>query len=324
MRSADAMIASMAINSNILDTLNKATHNTVGLVDDALNGSSNNNNSSSSSPSINQKFAVGQSVIYLPFKEIKSDLAFIGAKNAIISGKVGKITKILSDLYLIAVPNEDGDEVVTSAAEGELDAVKPPMKISSGGIPVGKDFQRREVLDFLHNIPSLTKVPSSAVGIQKENYGPDGSVYLYTERLPDGHPVTIEFHFVPGDPGCTIYVVKTLTNELIWLNGNDTEDGGLYISDFEDWNLSEADRIDAALVKEMASNDKDDTDYVDKLIGKKGEKAPSHKIIKTPKIKKNFRTEPKTTFDDKGQGLFFGSSVDRHHWVVSKVTHRAF
>jgi hypothetical protein len=83
------------------------------------------------------------------------------------------------------------------------------------------------------------------MGIMKEVLEPSHVVYMHTERLPNGKPYTVEFHMVPGDSDADVYVVRDFDNHPL-------EETGFTIEDLEDWNLSEADHIDALFAEEMA------------------------------------------------------------------------
>jgi hypothetical protein len=104
---------------------------------------------------------------------------------------------------------------------------------------------RETVRQFLSNVSYLTSVPDNQHGIVKEVLEPDHVVYMHTESLPNGKPYTVEVHMVPGELFADVYVVRDFDNHLL-------EENGFTIEDMEDWNLSEADRIDALFAKEMA------------------------------------------------------------------------
>jgi hypothetical protein len=177
---------------------------------------------------------VGSSVVYRPFPLGEGAPSFLVSEQRRLSGQTGKVASIRSEVYNVEMPGEE----VVSAVGDELEFIESAR-------PMSNDSMRETVREFLSNVPSLTKVPDSQLGITKEYLEPSHVVYFYTETLPNGRPYTVEFHMVPGELDADVYVVRDFDNQP--LDGD-----GFTIEDLTDWNLSEVDRVDALFAKEMA------------------------------------------------------------------------
>lgn len=100
------------------------------------------------------------------------------------------------------------------------------------------DSWRQLALDILKQVPSLTKVPEKQQGIHKEVLGADHNAYWYTEKLPTGGWVTVEFHVDPTSGWTEIYVQSEYDGKVL---------DHFTIEDLEDYSPGEIDRIDTAV-----------------------------------------------------------------------------
>jgi hypothetical protein len=202
---------------------------------------------------------VGSRVVYWPFPLSSGAPAFLVTGRRRLAGQTGKVVSVRSEVYNVEMPGEE----LVSAAGDELEFIESAR-------PVSNDSMRETVREFLSNVPSLTKVPDSQMGIAKERLEPSHVVYMYTETIANGRPYTVEFHMVPGELDADVYVVRDYDNHPL-------EEAGFTIEDLTDWNLSEADHVDALLAKEMArtglkdspvEGEEDEDDFVPGLDGK--------------------------------------------------------
>jgi hypothetical protein len=177
---------------------------------------------------------VGGEVIYRPFPLGPGAPEFLVSEQRRLSGVRGKVVSVRSEVYNVEMPGEE----VVSAVGDELEFIESAR-------PISNDPMRETVREFLSNVPSLTKVPASQMGIMKEVLEPSHVVYMHTETLPNGKPYTVEFHMVPGELDADVYVVRDYDNHPL-------EEAGFSIEDVSDWNLSEVDHVDALFSKEMA------------------------------------------------------------------------
>jgi hypothetical protein len=205
--------------------------------------------------SIVSKAFVGSRVVYRPLPLSSDAPSFLVTEQRRLAGQTGKVVSVRSEVYNVEMPGEE----VVSAVEDELEFIESAR-------PVSNDSMRETVREFLSNVPSLTKVPGSQMGIAKERLEPSHVVYMYTETLANGRPYTVEFHMVPGELDADVYVVRDYDNHPL-------EEAGFSIEDLTDWNLSEVDHVDALFAKELARTGVRDSpvaedDFVPGLDGK--------------------------------------------------------
>jgi hypothetical protein len=184
--------------------------------------------------SIASRAVVGSLVVYRPFPLGEGAPSFLVSEQRRLAGQTGKVVSIRSEVYNVEMPGEE----VVSAVEDELEFIESAR-------PFSNDPMRETVREFLSNVPSLSKVPVTQMGIAKEKLEPSHVVYMHTETLPNGKPYTVEFHMVPGELDADVYVIRDFDNRPL-------EEAGFSIEDLTDWNLSEVDHVDALFAAEMA------------------------------------------------------------------------
>jgi hypothetical protein len=210
---------------------------------------------SSQRAEIRSKGVIGSDVVYRPLPLGVGAPDFLVSAQRRLSGQTGKVLSIKSEIYNVEMPGEE----VVSAVEDELEFIDSSR-------PPSNDPMRELVREILLNVNALSRVPDTQMGIMKEVLEPSHVVYMHTERLPNGKPYTVEFHMVPGDSDADVYVVRDFDNHPL-------EETGFTIEDLEDWNLSEADHIDALFAAEMArsgtqDNQVEEEDIAPSLDGK--------------------------------------------------------
>jgi hypothetical protein len=223
---------------------------------------------------------LGQQVLYQP-KTFTNFPLFMSRKASIYSGTVGKVVAIESELYKVEMP--DKEEVIASASE--LSVVREPELIESKR-RADQDPHRFEVAELLKNVTSLGGKVQKPADIFYEKVSSDHEVYYYSATMPDRKVYTIEFHLDPDEGWGQYYVLRGvgLGNELL------LEDD----IDIDDWNLSEADRIDQVITESIGGT-------VSKQ--ERAQSLPEHKVVKR-------EPEPETKFDERGQGLLFSRSMN--------------